>query len=233
MSFLRSVFALISCLVLFAACAKKPPSGGTSKIVFQLPASMKSQSQVGAFGSSACFAVNISASDINAVSGGACEGTSYGLFGGLVPVGNSIELEAQYGSARTIEIYYVISENGCHSFDPSLGLGQTYGANKVHRIAQVTGIDFNQAEVVVEMPIDWPAANNTLKSLHGLPASCDRGDTPVNLMALKQARVVQGSYRETNANHSVQIRILDQKLDMNSPSNFSGRILPVRLGEDQ
>ena len=228
----KFVFYIFIPILLVSGCAKKAPSA-QSKITLQMPSHVQQKSGMNSFASNACFAVSIKGSGLTSVASNTCD-PEYGLFAGLASPGASIELETSYGLDRSIEIYYVISDNGCNSFNPTLGLGETYGSNKVHRISRTTGVNFDQPEVVVEVQIDWPSTSNSFASLFSPPDSCKKGDDPINLMAIKQARVVQGAGRGfTQSGSQVQVRILDQKLDMRSPDNWSGRILPNRLGDEQ
>ena len=229
MNHYRSVFCLLISILFLTGCSKSDQTGGNSKVTFQMPEGFGN----GAFAGTACFAVNITASDIPSVSPGVCD-ASYGVFGGLIPAGGEIELEAKFGNSRTIDIYYVISNNGCNQFDPALGLGHTYGSNKVFRISRTEGVDFNKPEVIVEAQIEWPRASNSFKNLLSSPASCDKGDDPLNLMAIKQARLIMGSYRgTTNTGSKVHVRVLDKKIDLSNYNNWSKKIRPVRLGVEQ
>lgn len=231
---IRFVSGLIILNLFIFGCSEKAPSN-KSKITFKMPTSQSLQKAgvIQSFDANACFAINITGDNINATSAGSCD-QSYGLFAGLAPAGGTVEIETQFGDNRTIDIYYVISESGCNSFDPKEGLAQVFGSNRVHRIGQKTGVDFDQPEVIVNMQIEWPDLANSFSALFNPPTSCEKADNPVNPMAVKSARVVQGAGRGVTANGSrVQVRILDQKLDMQSPSNWSGRILPNRLGDEQ
>jgi len=239
---IRFVFCLIASLALFAGCAKKAPTDGSSSHVsFTIPKTFGNN----ALGNAACFAVSITASDITPVEAGSCD-EPYGIFGGLVPLGGTIELEAKFGNARTIDIYYVISDTGCTEFDPSQGLGQVFGSNKVWRIGRKENVDFNKPEVTVPIQIEYPANSNSLATIVNAPGNCINTPPIANLVFPAEARVVQGStavpesgsplvqpgFGTTQNGSQMKVRVYDQNINMQSPTNFSGRILPVRLGEE-
>lgn len=225
----RSVFYFLFALLIFVGCSVSDNSGANSKVVFQMPKSFGN----GSFTGNACFAVNITASDITKASPGNCD-TQYGVFGGLIQAGEAIELETKFGSSRTIDIYLVISDNPCGPFDPNRGIGKVFGSNNVFRIGHKEGVNFDKPEVTVEMPIELPNQANSFKNILGSPASCEIGGG-LNLSSIKQARIVVGNYRgTTNAGSKVQVRVLDKKIDLKNPNNFSGTyIKPVRLGVEQ
>lgn len=236
---IRFIFSILVAATAVTNCAKKAPDSGTSRVSFQLPANfMSGKLSTKAFSGSACFAVSISGDGLPSASPGDCDST-YGEFGGLAPLGQSIEIETTFGSNRTIDIYYVNSNNGCQAFDPEQGLGQTYGSDKVWLISSISGIDFDRPEVVVEAPIEFPKASNSLATLMQSPTSCLSAPDTINPMNITQARAVQGSTSllpngvgTTQNGSRMRVRVYDQKLDMQNPNNFSGRIVPVRLGEE-
>ncbi len=233
MPHLRTVFYFWLMPFLFIACAKKDVSQ-SSKLVMKMPeATMQKSGLIQGFSASGCFAVNITGEGINNSSPSRCDG-QFGLFAGLVPAGGTIELQTSFGKNRTIDLFYVVSEQGCTSININQGLAQVFGSNKVHRISRTQGVNFDQPEVVVEVQIDWPDRANSLAQLLSLPETCLRGEDPLDPMAMKQARLVQGSaHGVTQDGSQVHIRILDQRLNMTNPNNWSGRLQPVRLGEEQ
>lgn len=227
---IKFVFCLLILIGLTVSCAKKAPTEGRSLVSFSLPNGFANQSLAG----TACFAVNIYGDGISTQTPSSCDG-QYGLFSDLVPVkGGEIELFAPFGKGRTIEIYYVISSNGCQKFSSQADPGQLYGSNNVFRISQKAGINFDQPEVVVKMPIEYPRSSNSLSTLLSLPTSCEKNNSPVNAVAqINKVRLVPGAvHGVTDAGNKMSVRVYDQKLNMKSPTNFSGRIKPVRLGED-
>ncbi len=142
-------------------------------------------------------------------------------------------MELERGRGYSIDLYYVVSENGCTKIAATDGLGKTFGSNKVYRVAHQTGLDFNSTQVTVELHIQWPNQSNTLATLHSLPLSCKKGEDPMDKMALREAGLVMGAaHGTTTGNHFMRVRIKDQSLDPEI-ENWSGRILPARLGDDQ
>ncbi len=236
MNHLKSVFCILLGLLWLSGCSEKAPQQqGNASLSFTLPASLAAQAaqKVGAFSGTACFAVSISAGDIPTASPGSCD-QAYGIVAGLSPLGQAVEMEAPFGKNRTIEIFYVISDQGCNAFDSSNGLGEVYGSNRVYRISRTTGIDFNQPVVTVNAVIEYPSTSNSMATLFSLPESCKQDPSPINVASIKQARVVQGSaHGVTELGSKMSVRIYDQKLNMKSPTDFSGRLTPVRLGEEQ
>lgn len=195
----------------------------------QLPSTLGNSS----FGGQGCFAVNIKGDKIEETKPSTCD-AGFGIFGGLVPLGGGIELEAPYGKNRTIEIYYVVSETGCEDFSPSQGMGKTFGANNVYRISQVQNVNFDKPEVRVEMQIDYPSEQNMLRTLLSLNSSCDRALSNINLMAVKQARAVLGAARALtdDSQAMMHVRVVDQAIQVKEPKDFNGKISPVRLGAE-
>lgn len=206
------------------SCSKKASdNGGSSLVSFSLPANFGN----GALSGAACFAVSIVADDIDSVSPGSCD-SKYGVFGGLAPLGGAIELKAPRGEARTIEIFYVISDNGCSKFDPTRGLGEVYGSNNVYRVSQIQDVDFDKPEVYVEAPIQYPTSANAIKALLTTPASCDISTPIISIANKKQASPVIGEYRgTTDLGSPVHVRVVDKQ-------NFgSSKMKPIRLGVGQ
>ena len=122
--------------LIFLGCSKGPIDSNSSRLVLQMPRGLEKAADVGSLSSKACFAVSITADDIDAISPGECDG-DYGEFAGLVGSGEKIEMQLARGENRTIDIFYVISENGCSEFDPSKGLGKVFGSNRVYRLSPV------------------------------------------------------------------------------------------------
>ena len=206
-------------------------SGSGSTIVLQMPKNIQKSSQVSAFSSKACFAVNISGDKIPSTEPGDCD-PQYGEFAGLVAGGESIELQVSRGKNRTIDLFYIVSEDGCSDFDVTEGLAKTFGSNKVYRIAHHEGIDFNKSVVKVELRVQFPSPSNTLSALHSTPDSCKIGDDPVNKMALREAGIAIGAaHGFTENNTFVNIRIKKQSLNINEHSGWKPRLLPARLGD--
>ncbi len=206
----------------------------SSRVSFSLPASMHHQ-KVGALQTSlaACFAVSIRGENLAKVRPGSCDG-EYGLFAGLSPLGGTLQMEVPYGSNRTIDIYYILSNSGCQNFDVTRGLGQTFGSDRVHLISRTPNIDMNQSEVTVEVDIDWPSEVNTLAQSLSAPSTCNKGAPGIDLMAVKQARLVQGAASGSTQNGSlVHIKIVDQNLNIKAADGWSEVILPARLGEEK
>lgn len=225
---IRFVYCLIASFALLMGCSKKETNGGSARLSFTLPQSFQKGNL--SFNDSACYAVNITGPDIETVSPGSCD-ASYGTFAGLRPLGTTIELEASYGVDRVIEIYYVISSNGCLGFDPSNGLGATFGGNKVFRIGQVSGIAFDQPEVVVDIPVSYANVNNNLRSLLNLPASCDNGTDPIFNVNRNLVRVINGKMKDVSSGGTkVEIRLLDKSLPVGGLPSIEPT-LP--LGESQ
>jgi hypothetical protein len=229
----KLVFFILNLLVFSILGCSNQVSTDTSTLTLIMPDNLEQKAgELGSFSTKACFAVNIIAEDLPKSQGNSCD-SSYGTFAGLIPSGGSVDLETKQGSNRTIELYYVLSENGCVPFNISQGLGLTFGANKVFKIAKKTGVNFNQAQVTVQLNIDWPSSSNSLATLMQAPSSCNKTETAINSMHVKQASLVLGAARGTTANGShIQVKVRNQKLDMKAPNNWSGRILPNRLGEE-
>jgi hypothetical protein len=233
---LKFSFLLLASLVFFVACSKKAPdSGSSASFSFTLPkdfAGNSAQSGVG------CFAVSISGQGLESTPASSCD-QSYGLFAGLTPLGGTIEIETMPGSARTIDVFYVISDIGCQPVNPTQGLGQVYGADRVFKIGTVAGVQFTANMPPVDILIEYPRSSNSLATLVNAPASCLKGPNPISLAQVKQARVVQGSsstlpggVATTPDGSQMRVRVYDQKIDLNFPNTFTGRLVPVRLGDE-
>ncbi len=211
------------------SCSKQASdTDASSQLSFSLPKNFGNTS----FSGSACFAVNIKAKDIQPTIPGSCD-DQYGIFSGLVALGETIKMSAPRGTGRIIEIFYVISNELCEpNFDPARGLGQTFGANKVFRIGS-TQANFDQPVVTVNLPIQYPSSANTLKSIFSTPATCDQ-ISPITITSIKQASPVVGEFRgTTNLGSKVHVRVVNKQIELTSPASWSGRIIPARLGEKQ
>ncbi len=219
----------VGCLILIlilSACAKKAPDQKDSQLVFQMPQKMGNTT----FSGSSCFAVNVKSENLLNFPKTECD-PEYGDFAGLAPAGSQIELETSAGKDRTIEIFFIHSENGCQqNFSPQMGLAKTFGSDRVYRIAQKKGVTLNPGSQTIEIEIQWPEQNNSLSQLLTLPQSCEKGEFPVDKMKIRQARMVQGEYRgTTNLGNQVHIRVHDKKLQQPS-NNWGPRIQSLRLG---
>ncbi len=230
MSKIRFLFFVLLTAIFALGCSKKASdSGEVSQLSFGLP---KDFADNGSFSGSACFAVNIKAKDIQPIIPGSCD-DQYGIFSGLVPLGDTIKMSAPRGTGRIIEVFYVISDDLCEpNFDPAQGLGQTFGANKVFRIGSVQA-NFDQPVVTVNLPIQYPSSANTLKSIYNTPATCDQVST-ITITSIKQASSIVGEVRgTTNLGSKAHVRVVDKQIELTGPASWNGRIIPARLGEKQ
>ena len=224
------VFIVLASFSFVTGCSLgEDSSGQTSRVLFKMPGELGVSAQSGFI----CYAVSITAPDMESISPGECD-ASYGTgtsFRGLVAPNSEIELEATMGSQRQIDLYYVLSDTNCLDIDSSVGLGQTYGSNKVYKVGEVTA-DFDQLEVTVPIQLQYPSNSNRLSTLINSPASCNQ-DITGQPVVIRQARSVQGSVVGTTANGStMSVRVLDHKIGVNTTAG-EAKIHPVRLGDVQ
>lgn len=222
-------------LCLFAwsltSCSGSQP-GSSAKIQLQMPKNISKQNQSLASSQVGCFAVSIQGEGITPIKPSSCD-AEYGIFAGLVAAGGSVELSATYGQQRTIDIYYVVSDQGCRTLESGEGLGQLFGSNNVHRISRLSNINFDKPEVKLEAVIEWPTRANSLAQILSAAASCIKGDDPLDPMKVTQATAVLGSaYGTTTDGSLMQVKVKDHRIPTTQPKNWSGKISPVRLGEE-
>gem|GEM_PF-5908373 len=148
-----------------------------SRLTLKLPKSFsssskaslsKTQSGLSSSPQLICFAVNVMATDLEVAGRKSCD-PAYGQVTDFVPGGSEISLDIPSGNARSIELYYIVGQNGtCPSFDAKTGLGNL-GSNRVHRLAKLEGVNMNDPEITVKLPISLPSHSNTLGVLESLP----------------------------------------------------------------
>ncbi|MCB0379337.1 MAG: hypothetical protein KDD33_12660 [Bdellovibrionales bacterium] len=204
-----------------------------SRIVIKMPENLHKASDVQSMGINSCFAISI-LGEPETTAATSCD-PQFGLFKGLVKAGEQVEINVSQGSGRTIELYYVASSDGCREFSPSEGLAKTYGSNNVYRIAKKVGLDFNQPEIYVDIVAQIPHRSNSVAVLDAPSGgdSCKIGADPIDYLANSQARIVLGAGQGSTPNGSkMRVRILDQQIKIENPNNWSGRIVPHRLGEE-
>lgn len=226
-----STLSALAFMVTSLGCSQATESS-KSTLVLKMPDHLEKSSGVSAFTSKACFAVNISHEKISSQQAGECD-PKYGKFAGLIAPGGTLELEMDRGNGYSIDLYYVVSNQGCPKLDSSQGLGKLFGSNNVYRVAHQEALDFNQSQVTVELHLSWPNPSNSLANLHSLPASCKKDSTPISKMALREAGLVMGAgHGLTSGNQFIRVRIKDQNLETQS-SGWGTKVLPARLGDNQ
>lgn len=231
----RCAFALILLSLSLIGCSKNASEGSSassSSLSLQMP-NQTLHGGLGALSGSACYAVHIKASDISGKPASSCD-PEYGQLSPLVPPGGLIDIETVRGVDRKIEVLYVISDKPCDQYTGDKGLGEEFGSNRVFVIGEKDNVAFDQSEVKVSIQIEYPSASNSFATLASTPTTCDKAGAPINVMARKQARVVLGAQRAlTSGGQLMHVRVLDQKIEIKNPSDFAGKILPNRLGDEQ
>lgn len=223
----------IVCLPLvIAAC--QPQVSGRGRLSLQLPEELRAKFVNTQTSQAACFAVSLRGEKIPERAAGSCD-MSYGQFAGLAPIGGQLSLEAEYGSNRTLDIYYIYSENGCQNINIASGLGVPFGTDRVHLISRTQGLEINQPEMNLEVEIQWPSTQNSFATLlPQAPSSCRKGPLTINAMAIRPGRMVQGAAFGQTANGSqIFVRVIDQNLNIKSANDWTDLVLPVRLGEEE
>ncbi|MCJ8278286.1 MAG: hypothetical protein HRT44_03800 [Bdellovibrionales bacterium] len=219
--------------LIFLGCSQGIENSGSSRLVLQMPEGLEKAAaeSIGVLSANACFAVSIYADDIRPIKPGECDG-AYGEFAGLVWSGQQIEMQLGRGNNRTIEIFYIVSENGCAEFDPNEGLGKVFGSNRVYRISSHSGVDFDKTEMTVEVKVQWPSNANKISTLFSTPSSCSIDDAPVMKMARRDAGVVLGAAagRTSDNNSFMRVRVKDRGLSSLSQTQWGNRLIPVRIG---
>lgn len=174
-----------------------------------------------------CYAVNITGDGIDSQKPGPCD-KSIGNFAGLVKPKKSVLIESTIGKNRTIEIYYVLSDKECSSFDPKNGLGATFGADRVFVVGKKENQDFDEPEESVEIQLEYQSSENSFQSLYSLPESC-RKDKSNN----SRLRLIQGRASAVTGNGTqVELRLVDKKMNVLEPSGADVTPL-IRLGVSQ
>lgn len=231
----RSVLLTLACLLFAVGCSKKDSGSSSlssSSLLMQMPG-RSLHGDLSSLSGTACFAINISGSGLPSQPANTCD-PAYGQMTKLIAPGQSVEIETEQGSNRKLEMLYVISDIPCEQYDGSQPLGERFGSNRVFRLGYKEGLNFDKDEVVVNLEIEYPAPSNSFKNLYSFSASCDKAGDSINIMARKQARVVLGASRGmTSGGQLMHVRVLDQKIDITKPSDFAGKIMPNRLGEEQ
>ena len=213
-------------------CSSDPGSSSRSTLRLKMPSAFEKGSSVGALSQSSCFAISVRGENLPEVAASDCD-PSYGEFRGLVKAGETVEMELNQGKDRTIDIFYVSVANGCSEFDPSLGLGATFGSNKVFRVSHHEGIDMSQAEVQVVVEVDFPKVSNSLGQLFSSSNFCEV-QAPILAVVAPPGRSLVGSRREVMSDgRTLSVRVGAQKTNVQQQSNFSGRVTPYKLGVSQ
>lgn len=171
--------AVAALFVLLASCS--PKAGDGSRIVIRLPGGTNSaSSKVGSLSfdiNKACFAINVTASDISSSSGSACE-IPLGKSAGFAPSGGEISIEdVPKGSNRKLEMF-VFQRTNATDTCPSLKAAFTQAnSSKTARVAEMY-FDIRDPVTNLTVVIDPPPAGVNVATQYSLPGTCVATDSP-------------------------------------------------------
>lgn len=165
--------------IIFVAGCTRATKPNLSKLSIQTPrdafSSEKGSLQtMGTFpsGRKACYAVNITAGDIPAVTSASCS-FPMGLTAGFVEEGQTIQLEVPRGENRKIELYAFLYPTGDNSSCPEFVKTLTpQQMASTYRVAVTGNVSMVEPEVTVEMQMDFPGVAQNISQQLGLPAGC-------------------------------------------------------------
>lgn len=120
-----------------------------------------------------CYGVNITSADLP--SKDISCGPRLGLTAGFVPSGSEVSLEVPSGDNRNIDLYMYLPLGGeaCpgvenSKIDPSL----------LFKVSSKPNVSLNSAEVVFEMPVEFPGYDHSVFDDMNLPMSCLDNEDP-------------------------------------------------------
>ena len=181
--------------ILALGCQRKPIEEKSSKVSLTFPSAEQlnvghkfSSAAAGSYDfSTACFSVNITASDISRTNGGGQCDIPIGVFAGFVAPGKSIIVEVPHGSQRKLELI-AYQRNNANEACP---VKSNLSGLTLSRLARVglTTFEANDPEVTVNVTMSAPTT--TFATQYSLPTTCQASSIPAN---------TNGSVRLANGN---------------------------------
>lgn len=119
--------------------------------------------------SRACFAVNVTASDIPTRVNSTCD-VPTGIFVGFVKPGATLTLSVPNGSARKLEIIAFKRSSSADPCPENRANLAGLGLSRLARVGLVSSFDALQPEVTLDVTLSSPTG--TLASQYAMPVSC-------------------------------------------------------------
>ena len=166
-------------LLVVAGCTAK--NDRSSKLVIRLPSANDLRGKVSTSSSDfdlACFAVNISGSDIPTTKAPTTCDLPTGVFAGLAAPGSELSLSVPRGTRRSLEIFAYFRASATEPCRSAVGGFGTLNRTKIVRVGRVDAFDVLNDEVSVEVSISAPAAGTSIITQYSLPAVCTATAAP-------------------------------------------------------
>jgi len=222
---MKSIFIIKQsalCFLLFTSigCSRLFDDNKESKLTIVAPTKQQLLGKAGALGTpfpagyDYCYGVNIEAPDLLTSGANTCS-PAVGLFKGYVPAGSNIEISAPRGNNRNIYVYLhlVPTGSGC-PVSTTLNNGKL---DSVYKIGEALNVNFDAAEITVQIQADFPGLSNHVASTIAAPDSClDSGGSGQSLktgVASLAGDVTSTSYKLRN-----NIKHYRKRTELNSTS---------------
>lgn len=159
--------------MVLASCTSR--SDRASKLVIHLPSANELRSKVSTLTvglDQACFAVNISGSEIPPAKAATSCDLPLSVFSGMAAPGSELSLEVPRGPKRTLEIFAYLRDSTAQPC-PTLTNGfSDLDRAKIVRVGRLDSFDVMNDEVTVEVSITTPPAGTSIVTQYSLPATC-------------------------------------------------------------
>ncbi|MES2962831.1 MAG: hypothetical protein V4760_03000 [Bdellovibrionota bacterium] len=174
--------------ILASSCSMQDKGG--SRVVLKIPNTSTLSSRVGRFTYSwdrACFAMNVTAGDIESTTDTACE-IRRGVFSGMVPPNSTLTGEVKRGSARKFELFAFFRTSAAETCPTLTGGFGTLDRKNVYLVGKVDSFDIDSDEVNLSVTVTLPTTATSVYALNSMPASCVATVVPESSVASSQAR---------------------------------------------
>ncbi len=211
--------------ILASSCSMKDTGG--SRVVINIPNSKTLSSRVGALSYSpdrACFAMNITAGDIQSAPDATCE-ISRGVFAGTAGEGGTLSAEVIKGSGRKLELFVYIKPTATEPCPVLTGGFGTLDRRKIFSVAEQT---FDVVEdVALSVNVSMPSAGAT-SIASSLPATCVIAGGP----SVSAGRSVAGAAQSSSAGGYVVRQRVSFRPEEKTISSSAGYKLKGSLNMD-
>ena len=169
--------------------------------------------------SRACFAINVTSSDIPSAKKNSCD-VSRGIFQGFVAPGGSVTLTVPKGSARKLEVFSYLRASAAASCQSLVDFG-SFAPNKITRVGLVPTFDTQTDNVTLDVTLTAPATSDNLVTQYSLASTCSVGDA----QQASSAAITSGHVHSTGGKLVIEASISGQKNNV----HLSGGALQIQL----
>jgi hypothetical protein len=203
--------------LVMSSCSMKDK--GDSRVILNLPSASALSSRVGAFSYSwdrACFAMNITAPDINSPEDATCE-VHRGIFAGTAAPNSELSASVPRGDLRKLELFAYFRNSSAEPCPALNGGFGTLDRKKIVRVGVVESFEVANSEVNLTVNVSLPATGTSVVSQYSMPNSCVASATGTT-----SGRLVSAAESATGTNSFAIRHRVSYKVEDSAQTSASG-----------